>query len=177
MLTKDLALYQDTIASLQLSALNDRFEMLRQLGNVFIVQPDILKSYLAESYLARIENRLLRPFVMMRTDYGDHTRKFWEDVFGPEGGVEGVGAAPAAGGGAFSKGGVGGASWGGLGAAMSIGGSAQGSPNTNLAGASGVSRKDSGRNASLFGLGSLMKELEGMSGGERSSFASQNGGH
>ncbi|GAA6011420.1 hypothetical protein JCM11491_002777 [Sporobolomyces phaffii] len=82
MLTKDLALYQDTISTFSLSALNDRFEMLRQLGNVFIVQPDILKSYLNESYLARIENRLLRPFVMMRSDYGDFGRRFWDDVFG-----------------------------------------------------------------------------------------------
>ncbi|GAA5996984.1 exocyst subunit SEC10 [Rhodotorula paludigena] len=84
MLTKDLALYQDTIATFALPALNDRFEMLRQLGNVFIVQPDILRSYLNEAYLARIENRLLRPFVMMRSDYGDYPRRFWDDVFGPD---------------------------------------------------------------------------------------------
>ncbi|BGP29274.1 Exocyst complex component 5 [Rhodotorula toruloides] len=85
MLTKDLALYQDTISAFSLPALNDRFEMLRQLGNVFIVQPDILRSYLNEAYLARIENRLLRPFVMMRSDYGDYSRRFWDEVFGPDG--------------------------------------------------------------------------------------------
>ncbi|KDE05767.1 hypothetical protein MVLG_03858 [Microbotryum lychnidis-dioicae p1A1 Lamole] len=82
MLTKDLALYQDTITSFSLTPLNDRFEMLRQLGNVFIVQPEILKSYLNESYLARIENRLLRPFVMMRTDFGDFKKAFWDNIFG-----------------------------------------------------------------------------------------------
>ncbi|SCV72671.1 BQ2448_4208 [Microbotryum intermedium] len=82
MLTKDLALYQDTVASFSLTPLNDRFEMLRQLGNVFIVQPEILKSYLNESYLARIENRLLRPFVMMRTDFGDFKKAFWDNIFG-----------------------------------------------------------------------------------------------
>ncbi|KAI5476482.1 exocyst complex component protein [Pseudohyphozyma bogoriensis] len=80
MLTKDLAMYQDTITSFGLSALNDRFEMLRQLGNVFIVQPEILKSYLTESYLAKIDNRLLRPFVMQRTDFGDFSKRFWDDV-------------------------------------------------------------------------------------------------
>ncbi|GAA5991087.1 hypothetical protein JCM11641_004427 [Rhodosporidiobolus odoratus] len=102
MLTKDLALYQDTLSTFALPALNDRFEMLRQLGNVFIVQPDILKSYLNESYLARIENRLLRPYVMMRSDYGDFSRRFWDDVYGPEDGAQGgataVGGAGAAGG-------------------------------------------------------------------------------
>ncbi|KAK4049397.1 Exocyst complex component 5 [Microbotryomycetes sp. JL201] len=80
MLTKDLALYQDTISTFSLASLDSRFEMLRQLGNVFIVQPKILKSYLTEQYLGRIENRLLRPFIMMRTDYGDYGRKFWDDV-------------------------------------------------------------------------------------------------
>lgn len=73
-------MYQDTIATFSLTPLNDRFEMLRQLGNVFIVQPEILKSYLTESYLARIENRYLRPFVMQRTDYSDFSRRFWDDI-------------------------------------------------------------------------------------------------
>ncbi|GAA5824178.1 hypothetical protein JCM3770_001192 [Rhodotorula araucariae] len=112
MLTKDLALYQDTIATFSLAALNDRFEMLRQLGNVFIVQPDILRSYLNEAYLARIENRLLRPFVIMRSDYGEYSRRFWDDVFGPDAPAVGTGAGtgadgPAAGG--ERGGGVGGA--------------------------------------------------------------------
>ncbi|GAA5846578.1 hypothetical protein JCM9279_006750 [Rhodotorula babjevae] len=97
MLTKDLALYQDTVSSFGLPPLNDRFEMLRQLGNVFIVQPDILRSYLTEAYLARIENRLLRPFVMMRSDYGDYSRRFWDDVFGPDAPAPGAGAGEAAG--------------------------------------------------------------------------------
>lgn len=84
-------MYQDTISAFSIPPLNDRFEMLRQLGNVFIVQPEILKSYLTESYLARIENRLLRPFVMQRTDYNDFSRRFWANVFGEEvGGNEGV---------------------------------------------------------------------------------------
>lgn len=88
--------------------------MLRQLGNVFIVQPDILRSYLNEAYLARIENRLLRPFVMMRSDYGDYTRRFWDDVFGPDGvqgadGATGQVGAGAAGPGAVAGGSMGGA--------------------------------------------------------------------
>ncbi|GAA5826265.1 hypothetical protein JCM11251_007230 [Rhodosporidiobolus azoricus] len=102
MLTKDLALYQDTFSTFSLPALNDRFEMLRQLGNVFIVQPDILKSYLNEAYLARIENRLLRPYVMMRSDYSDFSRKFWDDVFGPDE----LPAAAAAGGAAAAAGSI-----------------------------------------------------------------------
>ena len=81
---RDLAMYQDTISLFNLPVLRDRYEMLRQLGNVFIVQPEILKTYLNESYLGRIENRLLRPFVMMRTDYSDFSRRWWDEIFGGE---------------------------------------------------------------------------------------------
>ncbi|GAA6015669.1 hypothetical protein JCM10207_008166 [Rhodosporidiobolus poonsookiae] len=120
MLTKDLALYQDTLSTFSLPALNDRFEMLRQLGNVFIVQPDILSSYLNEASLARIENRLLRPYVMMRSDYGDFSRRFWDDVFGPD---DAPGAGGAAAGGAAGGGAAGGAGsgLGGLGGLAGLG--------------------------------------------------------
>ena len=77
-------MYQDTILAFSIPPLNDRFEMLRQLGNVFIVQPEILQSYLTESHLARIDNRLLRPFVLQRTDYHDFSKRFWATVFGEE---------------------------------------------------------------------------------------------
>lgn len=86
-------MYQDTISLFNLSTLFDRYEMLRQLGNIFIVQPEILKTYLQESYLGRIENRLLRPFVMQRTDYSEFGRKWWDEILGEEvaGGVGGGG--------------------------------------------------------------------------------------
>jgi len=83
-------MYQDTITTFGLPALNDRFEMLRQLGNVFVVQPDILKSYLNESYLARVENRWLRAYVMQRTDFGDYSRKWWDDILGDGAAASGV---------------------------------------------------------------------------------------
>lgn len=43
--------------------------MLRQLGNSFIVQPNVLKSYMTESHLGRIELKLLRPYLQQRVDY------------------------------------------------------------------------------------------------------------
>jgi hypothetical protein len=45
--------------------------MLRQLANVFMVQPATLKSVMNESYLSRIDDRLLRPYLMMRSDWND----------------------------------------------------------------------------------------------------------
>ncbi|GAA5914353.1 hypothetical protein JCM5296_001632 [Sporobolomyces johnsonii] len=162
MLTKDLALYQDTIASFSLPALNDRFDLLRQLGNLFLVQPDTLRSYLNEAYLARIENRLLRPFVMMRSDYGDYSRRFWDDIFGAE--QDGVASATAAGGGGALGGGaagtasaMAGAAAAGVGKVVSSFGSGGGGAGGAAAAADGGSF---GRKPSIFG--SLMKDFEGL---------------
>ncbi|PWN33920.1 exocyst complex component Sec10 [Meira miltonrushii] len=73
-LTKDLAMYQDSINAFGVSALADRFEMLRQLGNLFIVQPGVLKSYMRESHLSKVEERYLRPYLLKRADYATHVR-------------------------------------------------------------------------------------------------------
>lgn len=79
MLTKDLASYQDVMASYSVPAINDRFDMLRQLGNSFIVQPNVLKSYLTESHLGRIDARLLRPYLAQRSDYSQFSRSLQLD--------------------------------------------------------------------------------------------------
>lgn len=62
------------MASFSIPMLNDRFEMLRQLGNSFIVQPNVLKSYMTESHLGRIDARLLRPYLAQRSDYSTFSR-------------------------------------------------------------------------------------------------------
>ncbi len=74
MLTKDLAMYQDAIATFGIPVLSDRFDMLRQLGNLFIVQASVLKSYMREGHLAKIDERLLRPYLLRRADYAKEVR-------------------------------------------------------------------------------------------------------
>lgn len=74
MLTKDLAMYQDAIATFGSPALNDRFEMLRSLGNLFIVQPSVLKGYMREGHLSKIDERLLHAFLLRRSDYAKEVR-------------------------------------------------------------------------------------------------------
>lgn len=76
MLAKDLKSYQDAIATFGMPALHERFEFIRQLGNVFLVQPEILKSYMSENYLGRIESQLLRPYLAQRSDWAQFERKF-----------------------------------------------------------------------------------------------------
>lgn len=74
MLTTDIAAYQEAIKEFGIPALNDRFEMLRQLGNSFVVQPQILRSYMTESHLGRIDARLLRPYLQQRSDWSQFSR-------------------------------------------------------------------------------------------------------
>lgn len=71
---RDLASYQDIMSSFGIPALNERFDMLRQLGNTFIVQPNVLKSYMTESHLGRIDTRLLRPYLAQRSDWSTFSR-------------------------------------------------------------------------------------------------------
>ncbi len=68
----------------------ERFEFIRQLGNVFLVRPDILKSYITEGYLGRIDSSLLRPYLAQRSDWGQAEKGF-NDSTGVEDGPEGKG--------------------------------------------------------------------------------------
>ncbi|KXN89566.1 Exocyst complex component sec10 [Leucoagaricus sp. SymC.cos] len=76
MLAKDIKSYQDTISTFGILALDERFEFIRQLGNVFLVRPEILKSYITENYLGRIEVSLLKPYLALRSDWGQFEKSF-----------------------------------------------------------------------------------------------------
>jgi exocyst complex component 5 len=63
------------------------------LGNIFLVQPEILKSYITENYLGRIESALLRPYLAQRSDWGYVEKGFsdeTEDVPGGRTGTKGL---------------------------------------------------------------------------------------
>lgn len=79
MLAKDIKSYQDIINSFGVESLNERFEFIRQLGNVFLVQPGILKTYITENYLGRIDAALLRPYLAQRSDWGQFEKGFDEE--------------------------------------------------------------------------------------------------
>lgn len=76
MLAKDLKSYQDTISSFGIPVLHERFEFIRQLGNVFLVRPEILHSYITENYLGRIDATLLKPYLAQRSDWGQVEKGF-----------------------------------------------------------------------------------------------------
>ncbi len=87
-LCRDLKSYQDVIATFNCPALPERFEFIRQLGNVFLVRPEILATYITDNYLGRIDSELLQPYLAQRSDRGlfekiaDGTGG--EEIAGPE---------------------------------------------------------------------------------------------
>ncbi|KAI8805612.1 exocyst complex component Sec10-like protein [Cladochytrium replicatum] len=95
-LAKDLAYYQQTIALFQQPTLNERFEMLREIGTLFVVKPENLRTLLnqgssdksngtansrggaksaksevgvGDSYLSKVDVELLYPYLSMRADW------------------------------------------------------------------------------------------------------------
>ena len=67
------------MGTFQIHSLSERFEFIRQLGNVFLIQPEILKSYITEGYLGRIDASLLKPYLCQRTDWTQFGSKFYEE--------------------------------------------------------------------------------------------------
>ena len=67
------------MATFRIPSLSERFEFIRQLGNVFLIQPEILKSYITEGYLGRIDASLLRPYLCQRTDWAQFGNRFYEE--------------------------------------------------------------------------------------------------
>jgi exocyst complex component 5 len=73
---RDLNSYQDVISTFDLPVLHERFEFIRQLGSVFIVRPDAIKSYITDNYLGRIDPILLRPYLIQRSDWSNIEKSF-----------------------------------------------------------------------------------------------------
>ncbi|KIK67925.1 hypothetical protein GYMLUDRAFT_36733 [Collybiopsis luxurians FD-317 M1] len=90
MLAKDIRMYQDTVNSFGIASLSERFEFIRQLGQVFLLSPEILKSYITENYLGRIDPNLLKPYLAQRSDWGQFEKGFndSEDMPADGGAVE-----------------------------------------------------------------------------------------
>ncbi|KAJ3756440.1 exocyst complex protein [Lentinula raphanica] len=87
MLAKDIRMYQDTISSFGIASLTERFEFIRQLGQVFLLSPEILKSYITENYLGRIEANLLKPYLAQRSDWGQFEKGFDDSEMIGDGGT------------------------------------------------------------------------------------------
>ena len=70
LLTRDLTKYQNAVLRFGVDrGLHAKFEMLRELGNVFIVRPDNLKQVLTEGHLKELDKSFVTQYLHQRVDY------------------------------------------------------------------------------------------------------------
>ena len=84
-MSRDIKSYQDAISTFGIPALQERFEFIRQLGQIFLIQPEILKSFITENYLGRIDASLLKPYIALRSDWGQFEKGFNDAESGADG--------------------------------------------------------------------------------------------
>ncbi|KAJ1658543.1 Exocyst complex component 5 [Dispira simplex] len=68
--SEDIAKYQEAVKRFHLSALDEKFSALRNIGTLFLVRADVLQSLLDEDTdLGRMDRKFLTPYLQMREDY------------------------------------------------------------------------------------------------------------
>ncbi|BFZ53656.1 Exocyst complex component 5 [Savitreella phatthalungensis] len=69
LLAKDISQYQRAVDLWGIPALQPRFQLLCDIGSIFIVKPDVLRALVSDGELAGISPRLLLPYLQCREDY------------------------------------------------------------------------------------------------------------
>ena len=75
LLSKDLTEYQNLVEAFNLPSLRERFDLLRQMGNLFTVPPQNLSGIMDSGLLARFDKQALMKLVELRADYGNNPSK------------------------------------------------------------------------------------------------------
>lgn len=96
-LAKDLKSYQEAAERFNVPVVDERFEFLRLLGNLFMLPHDAIKQYTEENSLGRVDLALLKPYLMQRGDWGTFS------ISGIEGGGSGTTEAGAEGSGGLME--------------------------------------------------------------------------
>jgi hypothetical protein len=77
--------YQEAAERFNVPVVDERFEFLRLLGNLFMLPHDAIKQYTEDNSLGRVDLGLLKPYLMQRGDWGTFS------IAGIEGGSTVVG--------------------------------------------------------------------------------------
>lgn len=78
-LTQDVIRYQSVIDSWELPELSESFQILREISNLFTVQPNLINSLISEGHLANLKVYTVRQYISKRTDF---TPSYMERFFG-----------------------------------------------------------------------------------------------
>lgn len=68
-LTTDMVRYQSVVAEFRIESINEDYIVLREIANLFTVQPELLSSLTKEGQLLKLKPYLIRQFIMRRSDY------------------------------------------------------------------------------------------------------------
>ncbi|KAI8834800.1 exocyst complex component Sec10-like protein [Chytriomyces cf. hyalinus JEL632] len=68
-LARDLAKYFEVVSSFRIENLTNKFEMIRELGNLYLAKPENLQQVINGGHLSRIDVTLLTPFLKCRVDW------------------------------------------------------------------------------------------------------------
>ncbi|CUM63225.1 uncharacterized protein PRCAT00000796001 [Priceomyces carsonii] len=68
-LTKDVIRYQSTIDSWEIDELSERYQLLKEIGNLFTVHPHLISSLITEGQLANLKPYTKRQYISKRTDF------------------------------------------------------------------------------------------------------------
>ena len=71
--TKDIISYQTSIEEWKIPELTTKFQLLREIANLFTVQPELLNSLTKEGQLATVKPYVIRQFIMKRSDYSSNS--------------------------------------------------------------------------------------------------------
>ncbi|KAM9914901.1 hypothetical protein OXX69_000173 [Metschnikowia pulcherrima] len=78
-LTQDVIRYQSVIESWEIPELSERFQILREISNLFTVQPNLINSLITEGHLATLKVSTVRQYISKRTDFSP---SYMEIIFG-----------------------------------------------------------------------------------------------
>lgn len=67
--TKDIIAYQTVVEEWGIDDLNEKFATLRELSNLFTVQPELLTSLTKEGRLANVDRSIIDEYISKREDY------------------------------------------------------------------------------------------------------------
>lgn len=77
-LTKDVIRFQSVIDEWQISELSEHFLLLKEIGNLFTVHPNLINSLVTEGQLANLKPYAIRQYISKRTDFNpSYLEKFF----------------------------------------------------------------------------------------------------
>lgn len=68
-LTKDVIRYQSVIDQWELNELSEKFQLLREIANLFTVHPNLINSLVTEGQLANLKAYTIKQYVSKRSDF------------------------------------------------------------------------------------------------------------